>query len=350
MCIYHFVICFLSFIFVFTKQKKDFLKESYRLCSKNEIFKEIFKEKCLKNPPIINLKKKRNYKFYEKLPPEQYENELKIWFKKNMKRELNLDNPKTLNEKIQWLKLYDATPIKTMLTDKYLVKNYIKEKIGEKFIIPLLGAWDSFNQINFKSLPNRFVLKTNHASGMVLLVKNKKTLNLKKIRKIINRWMKINWAYTTLELHYLNIKPKILAEPYIENSKGDLYDYKVYCFDGRVESIAFLSGKDPKKRRIAFFDTKWKKLKYTDTYRQFKKKIPKPKNLKLLINICEKLSKGFNFVRIDFYILNDGSIKFGEFTFTPFSGVIKFKPSIQDRIFGDMLKLPKPSPFPIKKK
>ena len=344
-----FFIFFSAFNYIFTKQKKDFFKQSNEICKKNELFKQI----CYKNPPLIDLKIKRDYNFYKKLPPEQYENELKLLYKNKFKKELDLENPKTLNEKIQWLKLYDATPLKTMLADKYLVKSYIKEKIGEKFIIPLLGVWDSFNQINFKSLPNKFVLKSNHGSGMVLIVKNKRKLRSKKkrrkMRRIINRWMNINFAYVSLELHYLNIKRKIIAEIFVENSNGDLYDYKAYCFDGRVESIAFLSGKDLKKRRIAFFDTKWNKLNYTDTYPQFEIEIPKPKNLDLIIKICEKLSKGFSFVRIDFYVLNDGSMKFGEFTFTPFSGMIRFNPPIQDRIFGDMLKLPNPSPFPIRK-
>ena len=162
--------------------------------------------------------------------------------------------------------------------------------------------------------------------------------------------MKLNFAFINgLELHYLNIKPKIIAEEYHENIEGDLFDYKAYCFDGRVESIAFVSGKN-KNRRIAFFDTKWNRLNYNDTYPIFEYDIPKPKNLDLLIKICEKPSKGFALVRVDLYILNDNSIKLGELTFTPTSGQLTFTPHEQIRIFGDMIKLPNKSPLPKRKK
>ena len=259
---------------------------------------------------------------------------------------MDLNNPKTLNEKIQWLKLYDSTPIKTFLTDKYLVKNYIKNKIGEKYVIPLLKVWDSYENINFDSLPNKFVLKANHGSAMNIIVHDKKKIDIKKIKQIAKKWMNINYAFKNgYEFHYMNIKPKIFAEKYFDNMNGDLYDYKVYCFNGRVESIAFLSGKK-KFRRIAFFDSQWHKLNYTDTYPPFKKNIPKPLKLNEMIKICQILSKGFAFVRIDLYILNDGEIKFGEMTFTPNTGIINFKPKEQNRIFGEMLKLPEKSPLP----
>ena len=288
----------------------------------------------------------RDYNFYRNLPPEQYEKELKIWYKKVNKEDLDLDNPKTLNEKIQWLKLYDSTPIKTLLSDKYLVKNYIKEKIGEKYVIPLLKVWESDEDINFDSLPNKFALKANHGSGMNIIVHNKKNFNMKRIKIAQQEWMSINFAFRNgFELQYMNIKPRIIAEEYVDNNNGDLYDYKAYCFDGRVESIAFVAG-FKKERRIAFFDTEWNRLNYNDTYPVFEKEIPKPKKLKEMIEICKKLSKGFAFVRVDLYVLNNGDIKFGEMTFTPFSGRIVFSPLKQNRIFGDMIKLPPKSPLP----
>ena len=291
---------------------------------------------------------KRNYEFYKNLPPEKYEEELKIWYKKVSGKILDLDNPKTFNEKIQWLKLFDSTPKKTLLADKYLVKNYIKDTIGKKYVIPLLKVWNSYNEINFNSLPNKFILKTNHGSGMNIIINNNSKYNLKSIKKIFKKWMNINYAFINgFELHYMNIKPKIIAEKYYDNMNGDLFDYKIYCFDGRVESIAFVSGKK-QFRRIAFYDTKWNRLNYTDTYPPFEYEIPKPKNLKEMVEISQKLSKGFSFVRVDLYILNNNDIKFGEMTFAPFSGILNFKPTEQNKIFGDMIKLPKKSPFPKK--
>ena len=314
------------------------------ICKRIDYFNEI----CVLGMEIKEVV--RDYNFYKNLPPEEYEKELKIWYKKVNKEDLDLDNPKTLNEKIQWLKLYDSTPIKTLLTDKYLVKNYIKETIGEQYVIPLLKVWDSYEQITFDSLPNKFVVKANHGSDMNIIVHNKNDFEITRIRNAAKNWMNINFAFQNgFELQYMNIKPRIIAEKYFDNNKGNLYDYKVYCFDGRVESIAFLSG-IKKERRIAFFDTEWNRLNYTDTYPAFKIEIPKPKKLKEMVEISQKLSKGFAFVRVDLYVLNNGDIKFGEMTFTPDSGRIVFSPLKQNRIFGDMIKLPPKSPFPKKKK
>jgi len=285
-----------------------------------------------------NIEIKNNHNFYKNLTFEK--RRLKSWYKRRSKKNLDLNNPKTFNEKIQWLKLYDSIPMKTLLSDKYLVKDYIKKKIGDKYVIPILKVWDSEKQINFDSLPKKFVIKANHGSGMNIIIHDKNKSNLKKIKQTAKKWLKINYAFKNgFELHYLNIKPKIFAEAYFDNKNGDLYDYKLYCFDGRVESIAFLSGKK-KFRRIAFYDPQWNRLNYTDTYPAFENEIPKPKNLKTMIEISSKLSKGFAFVRVDLYVLNNGDIKFGEMTFTPNSGLLIFSPQEQDRIFGDMIKLP----------
>ena len=346
MKITYFIFLFFIFNLHFIQSRKKSMKKEQKnvyTCKRKDNFKEV----CTIGKKIKRVK--RNYNFYKNLRPEQYEKELKIWYKKVNKEDLDLDNPKTLNEKIQWLKLYDSTPIKTLLCDKYLVKNYIKEKIGEQYVIPLLKVWDSYKKITFNFLPNKFVLKANHGSSMNIIVYNKRKYKLKKIRKIAKKWMNINFAFQNgFELQYMNIKPRIMAEKYFDNNKGNLYDYKVYCFDGRVESIAFLSG-IKKARRIAYFDSQWNRLKYTDTYPAFKKEIPKPKKLKEMIEISQTLSKGFPFVRVDLYVLNNGDIKFGEMTFTPDSGRIVFSPLKQNRIFGDMIKLPPKSPFTKKK-
>ena len=300
-----FIILFIIFNINFIYSKKKIRKKKHikvDKCGRIDYIKDV----CITGMKIK--KPKRNYNFYKNLPSEQYEKELKIWYKRITEEDLDLDNPKTLNEKIQWLKLYDSTPIKTLLSDKYLVKNYIKETIGEQYVIPTLQVWNSSNQISFNLLPNTFVLKANHGSGMNIIVYNKRKYNIKKIRRIAKKWMNTNFADRNgLELHYMNIKPRIIAEKYFDNKNGDLYDYKVYCFDGRVESIAFLSG-IKKNRRIAFFDSQWNRLNYTDTYPAFNYEIPKPKKLKEMVEISQKLSKGFVFENV----LNNKDIKFGK--------------------------------------
>jgi hypothetical protein len=235
-----------------------------------------------------------------------------------------------------------------MLADKYLVKNWVKKKIEEKYIIPLIGVWDSFDQIDFKKLPKKFVLKVNHGCKMNIIVKNKDKLNISLLKRKINGWMKLNFAFMNgIELQYLNIKRKIIAEKLIENKKKKLDDYKVYCFDGKAEIIEFLSY-FKKKRKIAMFDRNWNKLNYYNNFPQIRENIPKPKNLKDMIRISEILSKGFSYVRVDFYVLDDESLKFGEMTFTPASGIFNFHPPEQDLILGNLLKLPKPSSIPLK--
>ena len=292
---------------------------------------------------------KRDYNYYNMLPPEKYEDELKVWFKKVTGDELNLNQPLTYNAKIQWLKLYDSTPLKTKLADKYLVRNWVEEKIGAQYLIPLLGVWDKFDDIDFDKLPNSFVLKANHGCGWNIIVKDKSKFDIEDARKKFNTWMSTNFAFKFgLELQYLNIAPKIIAEQYLENGANDLYDYKVFCFNGKAESIMFLSERK-QGLKMAFYDLNWNKLPFVYTYPRNEAEVPKPQNLELLIKLSEKLAEGFAHVRVDFYILNDGSLKFGEMTFTSASGSCKWNPPEQDRIYGDLIKLPPKSPIPERK-
>ena len=196
MKITYFIFLFFIFNLHFIQSRKKSMKKEQKnvyTCKRKDNFKEV----CTIGKKIKRVK--RNYNFYKNLRPEQYEKELKIWYKKVNKEDLDLDNPKTLNEKIQWLKLYDSTPIKTLLCDKYLVKNYIKEKIGEQYVIPTLKVWDSYKKITFNFLPNKFVLKANHGSSMNIIVYNKRKYKLKKIRKIAKKWMNINFAFLKKE-------------------------------------------------------------------------------------------------------------------------------------------------------
>lgn len=283
----------------------------------------------------------KDYDYYRKLDLSEYKSELKKWYKKGTNKDLNLDNPKTFNEKIQWLKLYDSTPLKTKLTDKYLVREYVKEKIGEEYLVSLLGVWDKFDDIDFNKLPDKFVLKCNHGCGWNVIVTDKSRFNTSEAKKKFDKWMNTNFAFCNgLELHYKNIEPKIIAEEYLENKNKDLYDYKIMCFNGVPKFIGVDRNRFNGHSRD-IFDLNWNKLPMGILFKKSSTKLDKPKNLKKMINLAKKLSEKFSLVRVDFYILNDGSIKFGELTFTPESGASKFSYEKYDKMLGDKIVLPK---------
>ena len=272
-----------------------------------------------------------------------YKQELQTWYQRVTRKYLNLDNPRTFNEKIQWLKLYDSTPIKTRLADKYLVRDWVKEKIGEQYLIPLLGVYDKFEEIDFEKLPNQFVIKCNHGCAYNIIVKDKTKLDLADVKAKLDKWMSENFAFKCgYELHYRDIKPKIIIEKYIENKGADdLYDYKFWCFDGKVAYIQFLSERNLSGLKMAFYDKDWVKQTFVYSHPLDTKKIEKPNNLDEMIRLAEILSKGFPHVRVDFYRLNDGTIYFGEMTFTSASGSCKWNEEQINLELGKMIKLPK---------
>ncbi len=286
------------------------------------------------------------YQYFKSLSPDQYPEALKKWYKKRTKKTLNLENPQTYNEKIQWLKLYDSTPLKTRLADKYLVRGWIAEKIGEEYLIPLLGVYDKFDDIDFDKLPEKFVIKTNHDSGSYRIVTDKSKFDVAEARNFFNEKMRTNFAFWAgLQLHYKNIVPKIIIEKYLENSDNDLHDYKFWCFNGEVKYIEFMS--DRKKRlKVTYYDPELNRMPFGELYPQHESDIEKPDNLKHMINLAEKLAAGFSHVRVDFYRLNDGTIKFGEMTFTPSNGTVKWNPPEYDKIIGDLIKLPEKREIP----
>lgn len=253
----------------------------------------------------------------------------------------DLDHPKTFNEKIQWLKLYGNLPLKTKLADKYLVRDFVREKIGEKYLVPLLGVWNSEKEVDFDALPNRFAIKANHGSGMNLIVRDKSQLDQKAARKRMKSWLKMNFACLYMELQYWNIPRKIIAEEYMENACGDLFDYKVWCFNGKARYIEFLAERSTKLKNV-FLDRDWNPQVFVYSAPLYEKEVPKPACLDELIACAEKLAEGFAFVRVDFYCLDDGSIKFGEMTFCELAGLGHWDPPEWDLKLGEMLTLPEP--------
>ncbi|MCM1047898.1 MAG: glycosyl transferase [Clostridiales bacterium] len=273
------------------------------------------------------------------MPDEQY---LKIKYYINFGKKLDISNPQTFNEKLQWLKIHDRNPLYTVLVDKYAVRKYIKEKLGEEYLIPLVGGpWKNANDINFDKLPDQFVLKCTHDSGGIIICRDKESLNRKAAVKKLNKALKKNFYYGNREWVYKNVKRQIIAEKYMQNDLSDeLIDYKLMCFNSQVKcSFTCTERRKSSGLKVTFFDTDWKRLPFERHYPASSEEIKKPKNYEEMIRIAENLSVGMSFVRIDFYEIH-GKIYFGEFTFYPGSGSEEFSPDSWDLELGNWIKIP----------
>ena len=261
-----------------------------------------------------------------------------------MGKKLNLKNPQTLNEKLQWLKLYNRKPEYTMMVDKVEVRKYIAEKLGKEYLIPCLGVWDKVEDIDFDKLPQQFVLKCNHNSGKgMCLCKDKSQLDIEKVKKELKKGLKEKYFYHGREWPYKNVKPKIIAEKYMVDESGiELKDYKIHCFNGEPHFILVCDGRFSKEGLTEdFYDTSWEHI---DVKRP---KIPnksvhhpKPLLLDKMLELSKVLAKNIPFSRIDFYVIKN-NIYFGEITFFPASGLTKFEPEKWNDIWGDLIKINK---------
>ena len=253
---------------------------------------------------------------------------------------LNLDNPKTIQDKLNWLKIYDSTPLKTKCADKIKLREYCKEKIGEDLCIPILFVYDKTDDIDWNKLPNRFVIKCNHGSGMNIIVKDKEKANKIDIVKKLNTFMKDDFAFHVgYEMHYHNIPHKIFVEEYMTDDKqsASLLDYKFWCFNGTPRFMTVNDGNG--HGRMNFYDVNFNKIDLERT--DFKAMITspeKPKTFEKMLEYAKILSKDFKFVRVDFYEIA-GKLFLGELTFTPGAGFFKFKNPENDKKVGDMLVL-----------
>lgn len=280
-----------------------------------------------------------NKNFFKWIPDEKY---IKIKYKLEMDKKLNLKNPQTFNEKLQWLKLYDRNPEYTKMVDKYEAKQYVADIIGEEYIIPTLGVWDKFEDIEFEKLPKQFVLKPTHTSGNVFICKDKNNIDYKKLKREVNKWMKRRYYYIHREWPYKNVKPRIIVEKYMENNSGEeIIDYKLFCFNGVPRIILVCSERFSSKNMCkTWFDEDWNYLDITENNHRTDKTIKCPINFDEMKILARKLSDGIPFLRCDFYEVNE-KIYFGELTFFPASGFEKFEPNEWDKKLGDMLELPK---------
>jgi len=269
---------------------------------------------------------------------------IKGCFRAKMGYPLDLKNPQTFNEKIQWLKLHDRKPEYTQMVDKYAVREYIAKTIGEEYLIPLLGVWDTFDEIDFDQLPDQFVLKCNHDSGTVVICKDKKTFDVDAARKKINARINYNYYNLWREWPYKNVKPKIIAEKYMSQAGSqDLVDYKILCFNGKAKcEFTCTNRRSDTGLNVTFFDLDWHRLPFERHYRVDPNKIDKPGQLRKMISLSEKLAIALDtiFVRIDFYEINN-QLYFGEFTLYPGSGFEEFTPFDWDKKMGKWIVLPK---------
>ena len=266
------------------------------------------------------------------LPDKAY---LQIYYFLRFKKFINFKNPKTFNEKLNYLKLYDRNPLYTTLVDKYEVKNYVSKIIGDKYIIPTLGVWDKFDDIDFEKLPNQFVLKCTHDSEGLVIVKDKSKFNKEEAGKKIEEALKYNFYYIGREWPYKNVKPRIIAEKYMGDN---LNDYKFFCFNGEPKMMFIASDRGIGKTKFDYYDLDFNHLDIVQHYPNSSEEIEKPKNFDKMIEFSRKLSKSMKHVRIDFYDV-DGKLYFGEITFFHFSGFMPFIPDKWDKIMGDYINI-----------
>lgn len=272
--------------------------------------------------------------------PDKLYLRIKYYFR--MGKVLHLKHPKTFNEKIQWLKLYGRRPIDTVLADKYAVKEYITNTIGSQYVIPLIGVWNSFDEIDFSQLPDQFVLKCTHDSGGIVVCKDKSTLNIDKAKRVINHALKNDFYVFSREKAYKNIPRRIIAEEYKEDSKTkELRDYKFFCFDGEPKLLYVASDRQnaEEETKFDFFDMQYNRLPFTNGHPNSIVLPEQPTKFEEMKKLAGILSKGIPHVRVDFYEVN-GRVFFGEMTYSHLAGMTPFDPEDWDYTLGSWITLP----------
>lgn len=267
---------------------------------------------------------------------------LSVLWKMKMGYELDWNHPKTFNEKLQWLKLYDRNPLYTTLVDKYRVKQWVADKIGEQYVIPTLAVYNSVDEIDLDKLPDQFVLKCNHDSGSVVICKNKSTFDLEAAKRKLDTALKKNFYWEAREWSYKNVKRCIFAEQLLESSGScDIPDYKFFSFDGAVKALFIATERDNKttETRFDFFDLDFNHIDVTNGHPNADVIPGKPKHFDEMVRFSQILSKGIPQVRCDYYEVEE-RLYFGEMTFYHWGGMTSFNPSGFDATMGDWIKLP----------
>lgn len=269
---------------------------------------------------------------------------LKLRYYITFGKKINLKAPVSFNEKLQWLKLYDRNPAYCGMVDKYEAKKIVAEKIGEEYIIPTLGVWTNFDDIDFQSLPDQFVLKCTHDSGGLVIVKDKNSFDKEAAKEKITKALNTNYYLLGREWPYKHIEPRIIAEKYMvdEPEAPDLTDYKFFCFDGKVDCVMVCLERSSGETKFYFFNQDWKLKRLNIRGKNAPEgfTIPKPKCMDEMFQIAAELSKGMPFVRVDLYQSN-GQVYFGELTFYPASGFDANLLPETDEYFGSLINIKK---------
>lgn len=266
---------------------------------------------------------------------------LKLLYRYKLGKKLDLKKPQTYNEKIQWMKVHYRNPLYTQLADKYGVREYISKKIGEEYLIPLIGVYDKFDDIDFDTLPDQFVIKCTHDSGGLVICRDKKQLDIKKAKAKIERCLKRDYFLNSREWVYSDIKPRIVIEKYMVDESGyELKDYKFFCFNGNAEVMFMATDRSGEEEtKFDFFDMDFNHLDLRNGHPNSTRKLEKPERFEEMAALAEKISEGLPHARVDLYNIN-GKLYFGEVTFFHWSGLKPFEPEKWDKIFGDWFMLP----------
>lgn len=268
---------------------------------------------------------------------------LQIMYYAHLGRKLDLNNPRGLSEKIQWLKLYDKNPRYTAMVDKYEAKKMIAEVIGSEYVVPNLGVWDTPEEIDFDALPAQFVLKTTHDSGTVVVCTDKTQLDVAEVKRKLKKGLQQNYFYLGREWPYKNVKPRILAEAYLKDAETEeLRDYKWYCCNGVPKLVGIFCGRATSVTTADYFDCSFRHIDMTWTYPSAEIIPQKPKTFEKMQQLAAVLSKDIPLLRVDFYEVN-GKLFVGELTFFAGSGFDVIEPSEWDTIIGDWITLPEPT-------
>ena len=281
--------------------------------------------KILKNDPKKIIKILGGKGFFNWMPDKLY---LKIVYWGETGKKLNLEDPKTYNEKLQWIKLYDRKQEYSTYVDKYEVRKYIAKTIGEEYLIPIIGVYE---------LPNQFVLKCTHGSGSNIICHDKNKLDINNAKKKLNKWMKKNWYWFGREWPYKNVKPRIICEKYISEGTEIPDDYKIMCFNGEPKCIQLHKGRFTNHLQD-FYTTDWKLMKLNQGLPSTNGLQERPSKLDEMLDLSRTLSKGFKHIRVDFYYVNK-KLYFGELTFFDGSGFYPFEPEEYDYLLGGWINL-----------
>lgn len=277
------------------------------------------------------------FNYLNSLPIEAYAEEINKEYYKVFGKVINWNHPVTYNEKINCDKLNIQDSLRTRLADKLLVREWIREKIGDRYLTKLYGVWNSADDINFCSLPNSFALKMNNASGRNIIVKDKSKIDWDMVRNQFGQWKRLNYAYVSFELQYKDIEPKIICEEYLEGVAETIYDYNVYCFHGEPEYIWCIKGSHKPECKASFYNKRWEMQPFSYGYPKDEDIAPQPGKLGEMLELSRILSKDFKHVRVDWYNLPDGRLLFGEMTFTTWGGLRRFQPDEYDMRWGNLI-------------